>query len=145
MNDKTYEHQLTLLDEYCDYGLLVEASELLMNLHIENNPIAQRLALLVLDKQKGDRYLQGYAFTVLYGASRPEAIEYIHQHAATCDVFIFGAMIAEVTSDSEQEEGREELMKAVEVLKQVLQERDTEELERISDDIQWFKESFKIQ
>ena len=60
MNDKTYEHKLTLLDEYCDYGLLVEASELLMNLHIENNPIAQRLALLVLDKQKGDRYLQGH-------------------------------------------------------------------------------------
>ena len=60
MNDKTYEHQLTLLDEYCDYGLFEEATELLMNLKMQDKPIASRLALLVLDKQKGDRYLQGH-------------------------------------------------------------------------------------
>ncbi len=145
MNDKEYKLQLEKLDQFCRCGEYRDAANQLVELEKTNDSIARELALAVLNEQKGDIYFQAHAFDILYDTSRSLAIDYICQHANTTETYIVGTMISNVTIDSEQEEGREELMKAVEVLKQVLQGRDPEELERISDDIQWFKDSFKIQ
>ena len=92
-----------------------------------------------IDKFRYDEYDRGIAFEILYRCARDEAANFIVQHAAQEHVHVLGYMLDEIASDQNLEPMSQELSRAAAVLHEVLGHRSSEELEKISYEVNIFR------
>lgn len=120
-----------------------ESSRLLIILGEKDQLRAGQVALALLNKSIGDKYLRGFAFEMLYTYARPVAIQYIAENAISADLHILEAMLSAVTEDSGADDGKDEVLQAVRQLRQVIALRSPTEIAEIADTVDWFNSSFE--
>lgn len=120
-----------------------ESSRLLIILGGIDPHRAAQVALALLNKSVGDKYLRGFAFEMLYTDARPIAIQYMVENAASTDLHVLKSMLSAVTEDSGVEDGKDEVLRAVVKLRAALASRTTAEIAEIADTVDWFNSSFE--
>lgn len=145
-NDEQYK-MLSSADTLAKCALLVEnleeASDALIELKKNHILLARDVALRVLREHIGDVYYQAHAFDVLYAVSLDDAIAYIESSAGTESSYVLGAMLDSVTEDSGRLEFRDEILKAVSLLRRAFALRSTEDLTTVSKQKAAFDEAYR--
>lgn len=111
-------------------------------LKIIDGPRAIRVALNILENRIYDVYYQAWAFDVLYGLSLADALMYISKNATTEDWYVFKTMLSQVGADAGAEEGRDLILEAASILRSALSLRPPEEIAKMKEDIEFFKNGF---
>ena len=109
-----------------------EASDSLRELRKYHPLQARDVALRILRERIGDVYYQAFAFEILYAVALHDAVAYIESHAESESAYVFGAMLDSVTEDVGALESRDEIQKAVSLLRKALANRSPNDLSTLS-------------
>ena len=121
-----------------------EAAYALIDLAKLDKLDAKIMALEILNSKKGDIFYQASAFDVLYDISQQVAVVFIRENAHKAETYLLATMLSDVTADSGTltEQGQEKVKEAAAILKDALSKRSPQELESISEEVEWFKKTF---
>lgn len=109
--------------------------------HLDKNR-AIALSLQILDERRADVFYQATGFDVLYRYSCKEVLEYLRNNAVNADPYLLKTMLSQVTCDSGTLTEQEKVKEAAAILKDALSKRSPQELESISEEVEWFKKTF---
>lgn len=119
-----------------------DASQALLALKREDRLLAREVALKILREQIGDVYYRALAFDILYSVALNDAVAYIELNAGTESPYVVGEMIESVTEDAGALESRDEILKAVLLLRKSLKLRSSEDIRSLAAQIARFDEAF---
>jgi hypothetical protein len=122
-----------------------EAASALIELKYINRQKAGKLALDILEKGKGDVHFQAGAFEVLYSVDQLKAFEFIKEKRDSVDVIVLRSMLECVTEDSSLIDDNPEMLDIVRVLNTNVEQLSADDMEKIGDTLDWFKETFSKQ
>jgi hypothetical protein len=120
-----------------------EASRALAELARINPIEGERLAVRILKDENEEIHFRTFALTVFYDLSKPAALTYIIENAASANRYMFYTMIDEVTVDSEVLRDDPHYLETVHVLARLLAARPKEETQEFADAADWFKKTFE--
>jgi hypothetical protein len=134
--EKALVEMIASLEDYDD------AAGALTELKYENSNKAIKMAAEILEKEKGDVYLQASAFGILYSIDQTEGFRLIREKSSEIDPIVLGSMLECVTEDASFIEGNTELLEIVKKLSLRIDKLTNEDRDRIADSLSWFKESY---
>lgn len=123
-----------------------EASAALIEIKQRTPAICANLAFHILDKALGDRYLQAFAFGMLYSTDRNRAFSWMRQHASNCDAYVFGSILTSIGIDAGLLEEVPELSEMVRMLRHVIAARTSDpsaDRERWKEGLGWFERGYR--
>lgn len=120
-----------------------EVSQALFELSDQNPSVAIDLSFNILNDRKGDVFLQAFSLDILYDLDRPKALSFIRINCEKVEVYLLGEMLSLVTMDSSFIKEDKELCEVVGVLKRAISLREGEDMDKISENFEWFRDSFK--
>lgn len=138
-NAQNIEHFVSEILNPSDYE---DASDALIELKKVDPKRAGELARAVLLNEEEEIHYRGFALGIFYDLSKEEALNYICSHAAAADIRLFDTMLETVTVDSNVMAHDPLYQKAVRCVANSMAARPKQELDEISDSVDWFKESF---
>lgn len=118
------------------------SSSALIELKKKNPEKALNVSIRILDEKLLDVFFQAFAFEILYSISLSDALIYIEANIRNVDAYILGAMLSSVAEDVGLVAGKDEIMKAVALLKDELSKRSKNELEKIGSFVEWFRKTY---
>ena len=72
---------------------LFKATSALVTLSQRRSRLVEMLASDILEKPRGDRYLQAVAINVLFDFNPPKAFEFVVKEIQICDLYIFNTIL----------------------------------------------------
>lgn len=120
-----------------------EVSEALLQLSNQNPSVAIDLSFNILNDGKGDVFLQAFSLDILYDLDRPKALNFIRTNCEKIELYLLGEMLSLVTMDSSFIKEDKDLCEVVGTLKRAISLREGEDMHEISENLEWFKDSFK--
>lgn len=120
-----------------------EASNALLALKKKYKGLAREVTLKILREHIGDVFYRAFAFEILYSVALEDAVAYIESDADTESPYVLGAMIESVTEDAGALTSRDEILKAVLLLRKSLRLRPAEDLGSLAPHIDRFEEAYR--
>lgn len=120
-----------------------EASNAFLALKRKNKLLAREIALKILHERIGDVFYRALAFEVLYSVALSDAVAYIESDAGTENAYVLRSMIESVTEDAGAITSRDEIQKAVLLLRKALMVRSPDDLSSIAIQRTQFEEAYR--
>lgn len=122
---------------------LDEVTTALTELAIRDKELAKFHSLKILESDMGDEFLQAMAFNLLYEADNEKAKETANSKLTKAPAALLGAIMDSLASDSLQPFGKSLSPSFLKTIQQRYLELTDSEKKRISENYDWFKESFE--
>lgn len=122
---------------------LMDFEEISQVLSDQDPSVVMDLSFNIINDKKGDIFLQSYFLGVLYRLDRPRALGFIRTNCEKTEVYLLGRMLDLVTIDSSFIKEDKDLFETVGILKRTISLREGEDMHKISEDLELFRDSFK--
>ena len=119
-----------------------EAVDALLELKDKDRELAEELALEVIGKTDEDIYYQSSAFNIFYLINPVRALEMIRVRLGEVDLIMLRSMIECVNDDVAILEGNDDLLVTVKAIGKRTDALGRDELEKISETVEEFKDLF---
>ena len=122
---------------------LMDFEEISQVLSDQDPSVVMDLSFNIINDKKGDIFLQSYFLGVLYRLDRPRPLGFIRTNCEKVEVYLLGEMLSLVTMDSSFIKEDKDLCEVVGILKRAISLREGEDMHKINDNLEWFRDSFK--
>ena len=137
---KTVDQLISEVENIEDLELAADSLQLLKS----SGPIqATRLAFLILENGSGDKYLQSFAFSILYSIDRMEAFGHIKNHLEDMDVHVFKSALESLAEDSPIINEIPGMRDIVKILKARIKSLGGADAKKYQYEIRWFKKTYE--